>query len=205
VSGVQVFRGIGERTRLLLVVLACSFSIFSFHAYGQDCPLLEEWWAYGPTDAVVSIDDLAFLKSGDTIQIVDISDPSSPEVVNSFRLMDLEKTAGVPGCDCEFSLRDLAAIGQSLVVLCESGVQIVDVEFPEAPRLVASYCLEGWAKRIWVFGDYAYIDRIGMGLVILDLSEATNPRLVSEKPYGASDIDGDADSVVVLSMGGEAV
>jgi hypothetical protein len=55
-----------------------------------------------------------------------------------------------------------------------SGLQIINISNPAAPSLAGTYDTTGYAYRVQVVGNYAYVaDRYG-GLKILDVSDFTN-------------------------------
>jgi hypothetical protein len=112
--------------------------------------------------------NLALVANGITLDIIDITDPTSPHILHS--LATLHSPQGV------------AVSGQYAYVADWAGLEIVDISNPAAPVIVGSVVDYGaLATRVAVSGNYAYLldcnpDR---GLVVVDVSNPAAPAIVA--------------------------
>jgi len=153
------------------------------------------------------------------LQIIDVTDPSSPTVVGSLccggfgisvlgnyaylaSFMGL-KIIDITNPTAPVLVGDVTTPGQSsgvhvlgnyaYVADGGSGLQIIDVTDPTAPNLVGTYNTPGWAYDVYVSGNYAYVADKFMGLQIIDISIPTTPNRV-----GVHDTPEAAYSVYIL-------
>jgi hypothetical protein len=89
--------------------------------------------------------------------------------------------------------------GYAYVADGEGGLQIVSIASPEAPVVVGSLLLPGFAVRVALAGDCAYVANLETGLQVVDISNPAAPRAL-----GGLDTSNRAQSVAVTS-GGVAV
>ncbi|RMF94460.1 MAG: hypothetical protein D6734_07725 [Candidatus Schekmanbacteria bacterium] len=101
------------------------------------------------------------------LAIIDISNPSSPQLVGS-----IDTTPSLN----DFSL-DMFLITDTVYLADdERGMQIVDVSNPVSPTLVATYdTVSNPARDVVVSGNYAYLADWGAGLIIIDVTDISNP------------------------------
>ncbi|MBA7516736.1 hypothetical protein ES705_08784 [subsurface metagenome] len=114
--------------------------------------------------------DYAYVAEGNSIQVVDISNPSNPTYAGSTAVSGDPSGIYVSG-DYAY----LACMG--------AGLQVVSIADPTSPSVTGSYDTPKSAEDVFVIGDYAYIADgyyIGNGeLEIIDISDPTNPVYVS--------------------------
>ncbi len=141
----------------------------------QDCPQLLGRWPYGTARAVAVSGSLAFVGSGTTLLVLDVSAPSSPQLLGSVTLPEL-----VDG---------IAAAGShAYVANGTSGLRVIDVSNPAAPVEVGvSDVTEEGAMDVAVAGSHAYVAYGSLGLRVIDVSEPSLPVVV-----GAIDTPGTA-------------
>jgi PKD repeat protein len=104
-----------------------------------------------------------------TLWITDISDPSAPRVVGSFVFNN--------------TLIDLESMGGYLCALTDGYPQmpliVLDVSQPDKPVEIGSIGLDH-AYDLEVLGSYAYIASVTDDLVVVDLSDPTDPQVFSQ-------------------------
>jgi uncharacterized protein (UPF0333 family) len=108
------------------------------------------------------------------LQVIDVSNPSSPRLMASTTLSDNnQKTISI------FAKGTFVYIGTQTATGKE--FQIYSVANPLNPQFVGAYEVGGNVNDIWVFNNRAYlaVGGIGTELIILDVSNPANPSLVS--------------------------
>jgi hypothetical protein len=102
---------------------------------------------------------------GSGLQVVDVSNPTSPAIVGS---------VDTPGeaWSVAVSARYVYVAGYDL------GVQVVDVSNPVSPQVVGSVNIPNHAYDVAASGSYAYIADAGSGLQIVDVSNPSSPAIV---------------------------
>jgi hypothetical protein len=125
---------------------------------------------------------------GDTLEILDISNPSNPVFKGNY---DIIKAAGV----------DIQVVGNYAYVVVNgssSGLQIFNIINPSAPNLTGSYA-SGYSysrdTKVQVVGNYAYIAGGYSGLQIFNISNPSAPNLT-----GSYDTPGYAHRVQVVGV-----
>ncbi len=130
----------------------------------------------------------AFIASGDSLQIIDISDPANPAYESAI------VTAG--------TARDVFVSGNyAYVADTDSGLQVIDVSDPSNPDLVGNY-LHDPADSAWgvfVSGNTAYVAYGNAGLVLVDITTLSSPSLIGgyDTPGFAMDVYADANYAYV--------
>jgi hypothetical protein len=117
--------------------------------------------------------------TGGGIDIVDISDPSSPFLTGFY---DSPQTYIAGSQDAVY------ATGGS------GGCLMLDVTDPENPQYAAEYKLPGWTTDIAIQGDYAYIG--SKGFRVFDVSDKSHPVQVGYTDTDASHVKVNGDKAV---------
>jgi hypothetical protein len=116
---------------------------------------------------VVCVDgDFAYVgENTDGLKVVDVSDPSRPRVVGSLDLQGWEPSY--------LTVVD----GYLYWADTYDGLLIVDISVPSSPTVVGhrTLQLEQTTAFVAVQGDYAYLPQGTHGLLVLDVSDKTNP------------------------------
>jgi len=105
----------------------------------------------------------AYIAADRGLVIVDLDDPTSPNV-----------TAVVPLDDARASALQF----RYLFVTDETGLRIVDVTDPTSPRLLDAAVPMADAQRVYVARTYAYVAAGAQGLAIVDVWQAEQPKLL---------------------------
>jgi DNA-binding beta-propeller fold protein YncE len=80
---------------------------------------------------------------GDTLEIIDISNPSNPVFKGNYDI---------------YSGRDVQIVGNYAYVADDlSGLQIIDISNPAAPSLKGNYGTSSYARDVQIVGNYAYV------------------------------------------------
>ena len=117
--------------------------------------------------------------SGDMFRVLDISDLAQPREVGK---LSSDWASGI-----------VVLGGFAYLASSGSGLLVLDISNPAEPRLVGSCATVGYANRVAVEGDFAYVAeqpreeylnggwvRHGGGLVVIDISNPANPRQASK-------------------------
>ncbi len=111
----------------------------------------------------------------DSLHILDISDPPHPREVGTW------KAPALP-------LATIAVAGQYAYITdrfcefgsCGSSLYILDVSNPAAPREISSMGIKDALADITVAGEYVYWAAWELGLGVVDVSDATHPRVTGK-------------------------
>lgn len=138
-------------------------------------------WAGGRCRAVYARNDTVYFGSGDTLKIVDFTEPATPVEVGSVILPE--------------QLRDIVVNSNYIYVAdWNSGLRIIDISDPAIPTEISSYQFEGVASKIAVRGCYAYLAD-GINLRILDITDPANPSVILDYDHSGN---ASTDVVVVV-------
>lgn len=116
--------------------------------------------------------NLLYTAGGAALQIYDLTDPMSPNVIGQ-HFTSMQATGVFPLGD-----RVYVAAGPNL------GLLIFDVSEPTTPSVIGSYATPGWAFDVWVENDVAYVTDGGIGLPpgwadgrlhIINVADPANP------------------------------
>jgi hypothetical protein len=143
---------------------------------------------YGTYGYVTGANPLSFRGS---VFVIDISDPTSPSLVN---------TVGLSG-----RAFGLAISGSYLYVANEfDGLKIYSLSTPASPTLIGSIDTPGYAYDVAVSGPYAYVADAGSGLQVVDISNPVSPSIVGsvDTPGLANGIDVSGSHVFVADEAG---
>jgi hypothetical protein len=145
---VQIARALVCSAATLMLVLP---------AAAQGCPELLGRWPYGTARAVAVSGSLAFVGSGTTVLVLDVSAPSAPQLLGSVTLPDL--------------VEGIAAAGSHAYVADGmSGLRVIDVSNPSTPVEVGSVDTPDYAHGAAVAGNYAYVADGSSGLRVISIA-----------------------------------
>jgi parallel beta-helix repeat protein len=122
------------------------------------------------------------LADGGGLTIVDVRDPHAPAVIGHYGII-----AG----------RDVAVVGNLAYLSTTDSLNIIDVSDPTHPVNLGAVATPGYARKLFVEGDTAYVGDAMRGVAVVDVSDPHTPRLVSSIPT-----PGYAEEVIV--SGGKA-
>jgi hypothetical protein len=142
---------------------------------------------------------------GDTLQIIDISNPANPIVKGDYAISNgssvqvvgnyayvADDSSGLQIIDISNPTNptrkgnyntsgyamDVQVVGNyAYVADGNSGLQIIDISNPTTPIFKGIYDTSGWARDVQVVGNYAYVADGNSGLQIIDISSPTTPTL----------------------------
>lgn len=128
--------------------------------------------AFGQQNALVIRDSIAFELTSDVFYIIDISDKSSPEIVQFY---DFPETMTDP------YINDLAVdSGYAYLAQAENGLKVISITDFRNPHEVAAFSMADTEQRynaVKVAGNYLYIADNEKGLIILDVRDRIHPIL----------------------------
>ena len=133
-------------------------------------------------------EDYAYVASGFAgLQIVNISDAFSPEIIGSYN-----PYKGITATDVK--------VAGDLAYLAYSGLEILNISDPTEPKKIGGYyCITPLA--IAVSGDYAYVSTQDHGLKIIDVSNPYSPELISTYPATVFDMFVSGDYLYMAVVG----
>ncbi len=165
----------------------------------------------GPADFVRVSGTYAYVSAGDTLRVVDISEPSAPKPRGIVQLPAGAAAIAVSGSAvyATMGLRGLAVVdvsnadapavvgfyktaGEALriavagtrVVLTDrmAGADVIDISDRAKPASVGAYYTEGYTRDVAIVGSLAYVVDSTNDFAIVDLSRAGEPRALSTLP-----------------------
>jgi hypothetical protein len=116
-----------------------------------------------PHDVVVSGSYAYIADSQNGLRVVDVSDPSTPNEVGGFEPLGSTSGNGV------FFSAPYAYLADGL------GLLMLDLSNPSSPQEMGFYDSQGFAVKVHVSGDYAYVAGREGGLNIADVSDPREP------------------------------
>ena len=123
--------------------------------------------------------------TGNTLNVWDIADPSSPQKVFSLEID--ARTVNDVKVRADGTLAIITHEGSSDGL---NGITILDLADPLAPTVIGRFTseLETGVHNVWIDGNYAYVvvDGSSNGLRILDISDPALPRVVASYWAGSS-------------------
>lgn len=187
-----------QRLWLGIPLIGCLLVATPAPSTGQELELVGR--IPGPATNIHVHDDRAYVSAGATLRIFDLTDPSTPTALGSFRfpqevrgvrvsgtvayvaidfdglaLLDVsDPTTPTPLASVETPGQALgvAVSGTTVVVTNRlSGLEIIDVSDPSTPMAHGSYFAEGYAIDVDASGSFAYVVDTPGGLSIVDLSQ----------------------------------
>jgi hypothetical protein len=129
----------------------------------QAVTLVGKWDYLSYANAVTVVGNYAYAV-GDTLEIIDISNPSNPVFKGNYDISSGE---------------DVQVVGNYAYVADGwSGLQIIDISNPAAPTFKGNYNTSGTAYDVQIVGNYAYVAYGSSGgLQIIDISNPAAPTL----------------------------
>ncbi|GEM_PF-1558433 len=121
---------------------------------------------------VVTRGTMAYMCQGQSLVVMDISEPSSPRDVGR---VIIPEVAVDGSCGTE-SLT--VADNYAYVAVGDKGLVVIDISTPTAPRLVRKYDTAGFVADVSVVGRFAYLAE-DVGLEIIDITKPLVPGSVS--------------------------
>jgi len=123
----------------------------------------------GYANSVAAQGDYAYVaRSGQGIQVVDVSDPAHPAHVTQFATNNAFDV-----CQRDDFI---------FVADYDAGLKIIDVTNPAQPQLVGGCDTPGYAEDVFVLGDYAYVADWYTGVQIIDIRNPAQPVIVGAFP-----------------------
>jgi len=150
----------------ILLVLGQETFPASLHVINVANPMLPEEIGYleleKPANDLVAVDDFAYLsveaETGGGLLVVNIADPKLPYPSLYFPVSDIEGRG--------------LAVADGVAYLSARNIYAIDVEKPTAPKLLGSIKLNGFALRIQVHGNSAFLAMADLpGMHVLDVAE----------------------------------
>jgi len=167
-------------TRAAASVAVCAACMVLAHdAFAQGTSFAKVGSIDGPVDLVEADGRYAYLASGKTLTIVDLSEPASPIRAGAYTFPDLIWGFTVSGTTI-YVAADLAGLG------------ILDVSDPRAPALRGMLKTPGQAKNVALYGTAVLVADHVSGIDAIDISMPSVPRLI-----GSFFVDGFAKDVVI--------
>jgi hypothetical protein len=115
-----------------------------------------------PADMVEVSGRHAYLAAGNTITVVDVSNPAAPKRVGAYASAD--------------RIWGFRVVGSLVYVAADlHGLEIVDVSNPAAPKLRGSYKTHGQAHAVDVVGTTALVIDHMLGVAFFDISNLAKP------------------------------
>ena len=157
---------------LLPLILSFSLLLVTSKSYDVSFSNLSTTNTGGGTHDIEVVDDIAYVidtfhdDPGGLVSI-NISDPSNPQILDSFFEGGIPSAVSVKG-------------DYAYVVNRETGLKIFDVSNPSNITKIGSYYDGGSSSEIEVIDDIAYIADGSEGLVILNVSDPTSPSKINQ-------------------------
>ncbi len=154
--------------QIFVIIIALTLTLMTGRALAQDAENIEQvgriYNQWSSSRYIITVGDLAYISAGFSgLQIVDISDPESPEVIG-FWDENLESIRGI-------------SISGNYAYLAEgwNGIRIISIEDPENPEQIGLAETEEYAWDVAVSGDFAYVG-LDRGFSVVSISDPENPR-----------------------------
>lgn len=117
------------------------------------------------------------------LSVVDVSVPSSPQLIKTLKIDQYEINQGIREVEVSGNYLYLGAMDHKTRGQ-KSGIHVVDISDPSDPLLVASYIdrslLDG-VYDIAIDGNKLYAGSVGGGIAVLDISNPLSPELIERK------------------------
>jgi hypothetical protein len=127
-------------------------------------------WAWGPCRSVEAQGNYAYISNGSTFQVLDFSNPSSPQIVAEYYL---------GGEISDIKLRD------SLAFICNGGyLFILDISRPIMPFKLGEIYIPTSPIRVTLSDSLAFVSTFGGLLFVIDISDLSNPYILDSGSGG---------------------
>jgi len=171
---------------VISVLLAVLGIALEWLACAQTNVSMEFVGRWQPPDArmvngVSVVGDLAYIGTGDSLEIIDISDPRNPTWAGHYVTDGLVYSVQVVG-----NHAFLAVLGRDDSI--GRGLQIIDVSNPQMPVRIGGV-RKGDTSDLEVVGQYAYVADYHQGLEIYNVSNPTNAVMVARLSFGGNPED----------------
>lgn len=142
-----------------------------------------------PAALVELAGDFAYVAAGETLRVVNVSDPARPAAQGKF---------AAPGTIWAVH----AAPPHVYLTAGTEGMYVVDVSDPQAPALAGTHRTAGQALGVTTSGPIAAVVNLMTGLEIVDVSDRAAPALVEtrETPGYQWAVDGAGSNVLVVDQ-----
>ena len=172
VSAAELVRIKGENDQAAILVNGLAVAV------EQSVTQVGKWDYLSYAHAVAVVGNYAYAV-GDTLEIIDISNPSNSVFKSNY--------------DINYG-QDIQVVGNyAYIADGNSGLQIINISNPALPSLVGTYDTTGYAYGVQVVGNYAYVADGNSGLQIINISNPAAPSL-----SGSYDTTGYAKGVQVV-------
>ena len=163
-SAAELSRIKTEDDRAVIVVDGQSIAV------EQAATLVGKWDRLTMANAIAVVGNYAYV-AGDNLEVIDISNPSSPIFVGTYEFTLTQDNNG-------YYAKDVQIVGNYAYVAGTGvGLQILDISNPTNPILKGTYNTPDLAWGINVVGNYAFVADRNSGLQIIDITNPSNPTL----------------------------
>ncbi len=131
-------------------------------------------WAWGPLLSVEAKENFAYIGNGPTFQILNISDPSTPELVGEYLT--------------EGYVYDIEIINNRAYVCTGYGLLILDISTPSEPAELSFVAISGVASGLAIDGSFAYVITQSGTMSIVDISDIHSPVLRGTNYTGGGEL-----------------
>ena len=118
-------------------------------------------WAWGPCLAVDTDSSFAFIGNGPTFQVLDISNPSKPEIVGEYLT--------------EGYIYDIKIKNSVAFVCIGNGLLIIDISNPTVPEKISEISIGGVAISLALDDSLVYVTTFSGIMWVVDISDLSNP------------------------------
>jgi hypothetical protein len=151
-------------TWIILSLFLLEPIVFSQTSFNVD---LVSRWAHGPCNAADAEGNYAYIGNGAALQILDISDPTSPQLVGEINVPSMIAYINISG-----SFAYVVDYDEGRYV--HNGLHVINIENPSAPFILGFYPIQDEIRTFRVQDNYAYISHWSAGLKIIDISDPSN-------------------------------
>jgi hypothetical protein len=145
-------------------------------ASSQDIEYVGSTLYSGPVGAVSACGNYAYVSPVGSLLTFSISDPADPVLVNSCLLPG--------GSQAQFILGNYLYNSTNIL---PATFQILSIEDPSRPMIIGSLRTGCYIRGIYISGNYAYLAEEYNGLDVVDISNPSNPNLISRFPLTIRD------------------
>jgi hypothetical protein len=126
----------------------------------QDCPEPVGRWPYGSNNDVAVDGALALMGNGAALQVIDLTDPSTPEVLGGVFFLEM--------------IDVVALSGEKAFATTGSTLHVIDISSPASPNVLGTLVLASQVHALDIVGDRVYVAGYH-GLDIIDVSNPSVP------------------------------